>query len=64
MNSYFINFVKTGNPNGEGLHEWKTYNPETASILELGENIQEIPDKFVDLYNILNQYLDEKVAAN
>lgn len=63
MVDYWSNFVKTGNPNGEGLHEWKTYNPETASILELGENIREIPDKFVDLYNILNQYLDEKVAS-
>ena len=63
MVDYWSNFVKTGNPNGEGLKEWKQYNPETTSILELGENIHDIPDKYVDLYNIIDHFLDEKTAA-
>ena len=63
MVKYWSNFVKTGNPNGEGLATWNTYDPNVTSILELGENIQEIPDKFVKLYEIIDRYLDEKVAA-
>ena len=63
MVKYWSNFVKTGNPNGEGLTTWNIYYPNVASILELGENIQEIPDKFVKLYEIIDRYLDEKVTA-
>lgn len=63
MVNYWSNFVKTGNPNGEGLATWDIYDPKSTSILELGENIQKIPDKFVKLYEIIDRYLDEKVAA-
>ena len=60
MVNYWCNFVKTGNPNGTGLKEWKEYDPNSSTILELGENIQEIPDKFVELYSIIDRYLEEK----
>lgn len=63
MVKYWSNFVKNGDPNGEGLVEWKQYDPNETTILELGENIQKIPDKFTQLYEIIDRYLDEKVAA-
>lgn len=33
MSSYIANFVKTGNPNGEGLAEWETCTEENSGSL-------------------------------
>lgn len=38
MSTYWVNFAKTGNPNGAGLPEWKTYDKETGNILEFGND--------------------------
>jgi para-nitrobenzyl esterase len=35
MNTYWANFAKTGNPNGQGLPEWPVYNLKKNSILEI-----------------------------
>ena len=36
MSGYWLNFVKSGNPNGEGLPVWAAYTPEEAVVMELG----------------------------
>jgi para-nitrobenzyl esterase len=35
MNSYWANFSKTGDPNGEGLPQWPLYNMEKEEILDI-----------------------------
>ena len=35
MNTYWANFAKTGNPNGEGLPEWPVYNTQKEQILDI-----------------------------
>jgi para-nitrobenzyl esterase len=35
MSSFWINFVKTGNPNGKGLPEWKSYSESGSWVMEL-----------------------------
>lgn len=38
MNTYWGNFAKTGNPNGNGLPNWPIYSPETNKLLEVQPN--------------------------
>ena len=35
MNAYWVNFAKTGNPNGKGLPEWPVYTPLNNQILDV-----------------------------
>jgi para-nitrobenzyl esterase len=35
MNTYWVNFAKTGNPNGKDLPEWPVYSPKKNEILDI-----------------------------
>jgi len=47
MSSYWVNFIKTGNPNGQGLPEWPKYNNTTqqAMVFDAASGKQTLPDK-------------------
>ena len=38
MNAYWVNFAKTGNPNGTGLPRWSAYNAASDNVLEFTMN--------------------------
>ncbi len=40
ISSYWINFAKTGNPNGNQLPEWKSYNKTSGNIMLLGDKVE------------------------
>lgn len=40
MMSYWINFATTGNPNGKGLPEWKSYDQKSEPYMDLGTSVQ------------------------
>ena len=63
MVNYWANFAKTGNPNGENLPLWEEYQNSQDQVMELGENVGKIPDKYQELYKIFDEYLDKKVAS-
>lgn len=37
MSGFFANFIKTGNPNGPGVPEWKRYVADSKLIMALGD---------------------------
>lgn len=38
MKHYWVNFVKTGNPNGEGLPEWPVYHQDRTTVMHFKDN--------------------------
>jgi para-nitrobenzyl esterase len=38
MSSYWVNFAKTGNPNGKGLPAWPAFNPKRQMLMRFDEN--------------------------
>ena len=57
MVKYWTNFIKTGNPNSEGVPEWELYNPNNAKpIMELGSNVGMFEDRYVELYKVMDDY--------
>ena len=63
MLNYWVNFAKTGNPNGGGLPTWEEYQNSTDGVMELGKNVGKIPDKYIKAYEILDQYQIRKAAS-
>jgi para-nitrobenzyl esterase len=43
MSSYWLNFIKTGNPNGKNLPEWQAYNTKDKQVMILGTTQQSMP---------------------
>ena len=63
MLNYWLNFAKTGDPNGEGLPTWEEYKNNTDPVMELGENVGKIPDKYLKAYEIFEELQLRKVAS-
>ncbi|RYF45456.1 MAG: carboxylesterase family protein, partial [Cytophagaceae bacterium] len=46
MSAYWVNFIKTGNPDGQGVPHWPAYSAKDKQIIVLGDKVQAqtIPD--------------------
>jgi len=55
MQQYWVNFVKTGNPNAEGLPEWKPFADNPEQVMELGTHIGMIQDPHLAIYDIIDR---------
>jgi para-nitrobenzyl esterase len=38
MSDCWVNFIKTGDPNGTGIPEWKSYDKISGNIMEIGDH--------------------------
>lgn len=55
MLTYWANFAKTGNPNGEGVPTWAPY-ALGGQVQELGTNVGPIEDRYKALYPIIEGF--------
>ncbi len=59
METYFANFIKTGNPNGEGLATWYGYQDSKPAIMIIDVNSQSQPAKNVERYKLLDSFFNK-----
>ena len=56
MQNYFVNFIKTGNPNGKGLPTWPALKPGKAnSVMHIDVNTRLENDKTRERYLLLEK---------
>ena len=53
MSDYWVNFVKTGNPDGEGLPAWGAYDKSTGNIMGIGDKSQLSPGLYKNEFEFL-----------
>jgi para-nitrobenzyl esterase len=53
--TYWTNFAKTGNPNGQGLPQWPTWSAATGNYMELGDQ----PKAMSGLYQEYRDLIDK-----
>ncbi|MBP5217081.1 MAG: carboxylesterase family protein [Bacilli bacterium] len=56
MVSYWANFVKTGDPNGEGIANWPKWENPSDGLMELGAHLGVIEEKAKKAYVILDAW--------
>ena len=54
MTSYWLNYMKTGDPNGAGLPVWEQ-SSTSEKLLEFGENVGMTDEKRLALYSVLDR---------
>ena len=55
LSSYWVNFAKTGDPNGEGLPVWPAFNDNKPEIIEFGDEVKAAPLPYFDQLKFLNE---------
>ena len=54
MSSYWVNFVKTGDPNGDGLPKWPRFTTGQASVLYLNDPVASGPVANLDTLSVFD----------
>jgi len=56
MSSYWVNFAKTGDPNGSGLPAWPVFSSAQAQVMNLNDPSKAIPVPNLEKLEVLDGY--------
>jgi len=56
ISSYWVNFAKTGDPNGAGLPHWPAFTDAAQQVMELDDPSHAIPAPNLDKLKVLDSY--------
>jgi para-nitrobenzyl esterase len=56
MSSYWVNFARTGNPNGEGLTEWPAFDKNSPYIMGFCDKVRSIPLPFKEQLEFFDKF--------
>ncbi len=55
MMNYWVNFVSTGDPNGDNVPQWKPYSENRSKVLLLGDTVEMIDEPNMALFKIIDE---------
>ncbi|HEX7285562.1 MAG TPA: carboxylesterase/lipase family protein [Candidatus Angelobacter sp.] len=67
ISSYWVNFARSGNPNGEGLPQWPAYSLKEDQAMELGDYVcprSQVNKAGLDFFDSYYQSLTATAAGN
>jgi para-nitrobenzyl esterase len=56
MSSYWVNFAKTGDPNGKGLPQWPAFTNSDAQVMNLNDPSKPVPVPNIEKLRVLESY--------
>src|SRR5262249_14516385 len=56
MTSYWVNFAKTGDPNGKGLPDWPAFTTTNAQVMNLADPSKAMPVPNLERLQLLDSY--------
>jgi para-nitrobenzyl esterase len=59
MQSYFANFIKTGNPNGKGLTQWNKFSTSSPDLMIIDVNCISKSSDTEPRYHLLDSFLNK-----
>jgi para-nitrobenzyl esterase len=60
MQGYFVNFIKTGDPNGPGLPAWQVLRKEAPMVMIIDKAAHQEPEKYRGRFLFLDSFYGTK----
>jgi para-nitrobenzyl esterase len=62
LRRYWLNFAKTGNPNGDGMPNWPAFDARANQCLDIGRDVKVAPVPHADRIAVLERIMKEIFA--